>query len=102
MTTTALRAGWLFDGVAAALVPNPTSLDGGTIVAVKLGGPPRPTAPPSSTSAVRQWLPGLIDTHVHLAFDASEDPVGNLARRDDTAALAAMTAAARACRPAAE
>ena len=23
-------------------------------------------------------LPGLVDTHVHLAFDASTDPVGRL------------------------
>ena len=28
-------------------------------------------------------LPGLVDTHVHLAFDASVDPVGALAGRDD-------------------
>ncbi len=40
-------------------------------------------------------LPGLIDTPVHLAFDASTDPVGNLAARDDTEAVAAMTAAGR-------
>lgn len=40
-------------------------------------------------------LPGLIDTHVHLAFDASEDPVGRLRARDDTEALAAMAEAAR-------
>jgi imidazolonepropionase-like amidohydrolase len=35
-------------------------------------------------------LPGLIDTHVHLAFDASADPVGALAGRDAEAAVAAM------------
>jgi imidazolonepropionase-like amidohydrolase len=41
-------------------------------------------------------LPGLVDTHVHLAFDASLDPVGALAARDREAELAAMAEAARA------
>ena len=41
-------------------------------------------------------LPGLVDTHVHLAFDASLDPVGNLGARDDGAALAAMAEAGHA------
>jgi imidazolonepropionase-like amidohydrolase len=41
-------------------------------------------------------LPGLVDSHVHLAFDASEDPVGHLAERDDAAVFAAMACAARA------
>src|ERR1043165_521244 len=40
-------------------------------------------------------LPGLVDGHVHLAFDASPDPVATLDARDDAAAFAAMTAAAR-------
>lgn len=40
-------------------------------------------------------LPGLIDTHVHLAFDASEDTVGHLESLDDTEVLAAMAKAAR-------
>ena len=41
-------------------------------------------------------LPGLVDTHVHLAFDAGSDPVAALSGRDDDAALAAMADAARA------
>jgi imidazolonepropionase-like amidohydrolase len=41
-------------------------------------------------------LPGLIDTHVHLAFDASADPVAGLAERDDAAVTAAMSVAGRA------
>jgi imidazolonepropionase-like amidohydrolase len=41
-------------------------------------------------------LPGLIDTHVHLAFDASLDAVSALAARDDDAVLAAMADAAAA------
>jgi imidazolonepropionase-like amidohydrolase len=43
-------------------------------------------------------LPGLIDTHVHLAFDASTDPVGNLARRRDGEVTQAMARAGRAAR----
>lgn len=39
-------------------------------------------------------LPGLIDIHQHLCFDASDDPVGHLAARSDDAVLDAMRAAA--------
>ena len=41
-------------------------------------------------------LPGLIDTHVHLAFDAGLDPVATLAARDDDAVLESMAQAAAA------
>jgi len=37
-------------------------------------------------AATIQLLPGLVDGHVHLAFDASADPVAALADRDDAAA----------------
>ncbi len=40
-------------------------------------------------------VPGLVDTHVHLAFDASPDPVGRLAARSDEEVLAAMREAGR-------
>ena len=90
-----LRAAWLFDSTSAILRANPViTLDGPTITAVDYG-----IAPPDKADLVdldrATLLPGLIDTHVHLAFDASQDPVANLAARDDTEALAAMTAAAR-------
>lgn len=39
-------------------------------------------------------LPGLIDAHVHLAFDASADVVGSLLACDDDALLEQMQAAA--------
>src|SRR5947209_3191642 len=35
-------------------------------------------------------LPGLFDAHVHLCFDASDDPAARLAERDDEAALLQM------------
>ncbi|MGH3429562.1 MAG: amidohydrolase family protein, partial [Mycobacteriales bacterium] len=40
-------------------------------------------------------LPGLIDSHLHLCFDASEDPVGHLALMDRAMLLKHMAAAAR-------
>ena len=87
---TALRAAWLFDGTGAALIPDPLVLiDGGTIVAVDSGA-----AAPDGADVVdlggAAMLPGLVDTHVHLAFDASVDPVGALAGRDDEQAMQAM------------
>ncbi len=89
-----LRAAYLFDGDSATLVPDPTLvLDGGRIVAVDHG-----IAPPAGAEVVdlpgATLLPGLIDTHVHLAFDASTDPVSRLAERSDEEAIAAMTVAA--------
>jgi len=87
---TALRAAWLFDGMSSALVRDPlVVIDGGTIVTVDSG-----VAAPDGVDVVdldgAALLPGLIDTHVHLAFDASADPVGALAGRDDEATVAAM------------
>jgi imidazolonepropionase-like amidohydrolase len=95
---TALRAQWLFDGVGETLLADPVVvLDGETIRSVQARG-----SVPDGAILVdlpgTTILPGLVDSHVHLAFDASADPVGSLANRDDTAAVAAMTAAARHAR----
>jgi len=92
----AIRAGALFDGASETLLTEPVLMvDGPTIVAVD-----RAVAPPPGAQVVdlagATLLPGLIDTHVHLAFDGSADPVAALAGRDDRAALAAMSAAGRA------
>ncbi|GDY31732.1 amidohydrolase family protein [Gandjariella thermophila] len=40
-------------------------------------------------------LPGLINCHVHLAFDAGSDPVGTLRASDDETLLPAMAERAR-------
>jgi imidazolonepropionase-like amidohydrolase len=93
---TALRAAWLFDGVNAALLRDPVLvIEGGIIRGVESGGPVPPDAEvvdlPGAT-----LLPGLVDTHVHLAFDASAQPVANLARRADSEVIEAMTRAGQA------
>lgn len=90
----ALRASRLFDGHAC--VDQPTVLvDEGRIVAVEQG----PVDPPAPFDVVdlgdATMLPGLIDTHVHLGFDASPDPVARMIADDDGTLLLGMRLAAR-------
>jgi imidazolonepropionase-like amidohydrolase len=92
---TVVRGARLFDGVRSAPLTSPTVvIDGDRIVAVGDGIPVPEHATvvdlPGAT-----LLPGLVDTHIHLALDASIDPVGRLATRDDAATLTAMADAAR-------
>jgi imidazolonepropionase-like amidohydrolase len=93
---TALTAAHLFDGTSGQLLDNALVLvDGSRIIAVDHG-----VEPPDGASVVdfgdATLLPGLIDTHVHLCFDATADPVASLASRDDEQARSAAEAAARA------
>lgn len=92
----AVRADRLFDG--ARVVDEPLVLiEDGRIAAV--AGGTRVTAPPDAELVGlpgATLLPGLVDTHVHLAFDAGPAPVAALAARDDEAALAALAEAASA------
>src|SRR5436305_8449605 len=93
---TALRAAWLFDGIGSAWVPDPlVVIDGGTIVAVGSGAP-APDGADVVDLGGAALLAGLVDTHVHLAFDASADPVGALAARSDEEVLEAMVRAGQA------
>jgi imidazolonepropionase-like amidohydrolase len=90
----ALRAGRLFDGTADALHPDPVVvLEGATIISVGFGVSPPPGAEVVDLGTAT-LMPGLVDTHVHLAFDASPDPVSSLAARSDDEVLAGMRHAA--------
>jgi imidazolonepropionase-like amidohydrolase len=93
---TALRAAALFDGTSSTLVRDPLIvIDGATIKAVD-SGVPAPRDADVIDLGGATLLPGLVDAHVHLAFDASPDPVGALARRSDDETIEAMTKAGQA------
>src|SRR4051812_1664183 len=88
MSLTAFRAARVFDGTG--LVATPTVvLDGDRVVAT---GVDVPDAVDLGDVTV---LPGMIDVHVHLAFDAGADPVGTLAARSPEQVRAAMIDAGR-------
>jgi imidazolonepropionase-like amidohydrolase len=91
----AIRADRLFDGVNATPVERPVVLiETGRIVAVLSGKEPPPGAEVVDLGAATV-LPGLVDSHIHLVFDASLDPVGHLAAADDEEVLTRMRAGAR-------
>ncbi|WP_216698945.1 amidohydrolase family protein [Arthrobacter sp. Br18] len=91
---TAIRAAGLFDGQSfrqASVV----ILDGPLIASVGTGEYIPEYADPLDLGPVT-LLPGLIDTHTHLAFDAGADPVGTLAARTDAEVVVAMRRAGHA------
>lgn len=94
-TLLAVRAGRLFDG-DRGFGPSTVLVSDGTIVDVDTTG----AAPPLHAEVLDLGndvclLPGLIDAHVHLAFNASADVVGGLAAVDDAQLLDQMAGAAR-------
>jgi imidazolonepropionase-like amidohydrolase len=91
-----LRAAALFDGVSSALMAGPSVvIADGAITAVH--GPAEP--PPAGASVIDlpglTLMPGLVDPHLHLCFDATGDPVGHLAQAGDDLLRQQMAEAAR-------
>lgn len=92
----AIVAARMFDGWEAELVERPCVLvESGRITAVRSGGAPPPGTATVVDLGTATLLPGLVDAHVHLAFDASTDAVGSLAAATDEELLDRMRAAAR-------
>lgn len=94
-TALAVRAGRLFDG-DRNVGPGMVLIEDGRIVDVDTTG----AAPPAGVAVVDlgagiSVLPGLIDAHVHLAFDAGADVVGRIGAADDGQLLTQMARAAR-------
>src|ERR1700737_3383136 len=90
-----LRADRLFDGVNAQLLQNAhVFIEDGRITAVESGGEPPSDAEVVDLGAVT-LLPGLIDAHVHLGFDAGLHPVAQMNTDDDATLILRMRQAAR-------
>jgi imidazolonepropionase-like amidohydrolase len=93
---TVLRAAALFDGVSSTLMAEPSVvIADGAITAIH--GPAEPS--PAGASIIDlpglTLMPGLVDTHLHLCFDATGDPIGHLAQADDDMLRQQMAEAAR-------
>jgi len=90
----ALRAAYLFDGVTSRLIERPLVLvEDGVLTAVESGIEPPQHAEVLDLGAVT-LLPGLIDAHVHLGFDAGPRPVARMLADDDTTLILRMRHAA--------
>ena len=93
---TVLRAAALFDGTTTRLTANPVVIiDQGRIVALQTAAETIPDGANVVDLTGATLMPGLIDTHLHLCFDASDDPVAHLAAMDDDALRQHMATAAR-------
>ncbi|WP_326624894.1 MULTISPECIES: metal-dependent hydrolase family protein [unclassified Streptomyces] len=95
MNSFAVHAGSMFDGFAPS-GPVTVHVRGDRILRVdRTGALPTDCTPVIDLGSQACLLPGLIDTHVHLAFDAGPDPVMSLAATSDADLLAQMRAAAQ-------
>ncbi|MGW3248739.1 amidohydrolase family protein [Streptomyces sp. NPDC001070] len=96
MNSTAVHAGSMFDGFTRS-GPATVHIRGDRVIRVdRAGALPTDGTPIIDLGPQACLLPGLIDTHTHLAFDASPDPVTSLATTSDADLLAQMRAAAQA------
>jgi imidazolonepropionase-like amidohydrolase len=92
----ALRAARLWNGISDRVIDQPLVLiEGGVISAVESGS----IAPPPGVEVIdlgdATLLPGLIDVHVHLGFDAGSDPVAQMNADHDLTLLLRMAQHAR-------
>jgi imidazolonepropionase-like amidohydrolase len=93
---TVLRAAALFDGVSPALMARPSVvIADGVITAVHGPAGPLPADAHVVDLPGLTLLPGLVDAHLHLCFDATSDPVGHLAGTGDDLLREQMAEAAR-------
>jgi imidazolonepropionase-like amidohydrolase len=93
---TVLRAAAMFDGVSPALTAGPSVvIADGVIAAVHGPAGPLPAGAHVVDLPGLTLMPGLVDTHLHLCFDATGDPVGHLAQADDETLRQRMAGAAR-------
>jgi imidazolonepropionase-like amidohydrolase len=93
---TVLRAAAMFDGVSSVLMARPSVVVADGVIAA-VDGPAGPI--PADAHVVDlpglTLMPGLVDAHLHLCFDASNDPVGHLAEAGDGLLREQMADAAR-------
>jgi imidazolonepropionase-like amidohydrolase len=93
---TVLRAAAMFDGVGSALMARPSVVVAdGMVAAVDGPAGPVPTGAHVVDLPGLTLMPGLVDAHLHLCFDASKDPVGHLAGTGDDLLREQMADAAR-------
>ncbi|WP_063780744.1 amidohydrolase family protein [Nonomuraea sp. SBT364] len=90
----AVHAGSMFDGFTRS-GPATVHVRGGRITAVDRTGSRPSDRYVVDLGADACLLPGLIDTHTHLAFDSGNDPVASFVAADDERMLTGMRAAAR-------
>jgi imidazolonepropionase-like amidohydrolase len=90
-----ITAARLFDGRGDSIVNDPLiAVEDGRIVGVTRRSASPVDSPDLLDLGGVTVLPGLIDVHQHLAFDASADPVTRLADVDDATLLLRMRGAA--------
>jgi imidazolonepropionase-like amidohydrolase len=93
---TVLRAAAMFDGVSSTLTARPSVVVAdGVIAAVHGPAGPLPAGAHVMDLPGLTLMPGLVDAHLHLCFDATSDPVGHLAQADDNTLRERMAGAAR-------